>query len=246
MRLNKNKIAPQAKGRSGRRTEGGFSLVELVVVMLIITVMAGVVTPVASKILDREARKATTSEMQNVDQAVRIYFLDTGAVPSTASALTADPGGVTGWSGPYLSGGVGNGTGSSADFDMDGWRVPYVVSVAGDVWTLTSAGADRTQGSADDLVLDVDITRERRELTDERLAIINQSIRLYNDDWLSPAPPQTADPLSDTWSTAFGQLVGRGYIANSTTFLSDGWGDAFVRVGSSGPVVSVTSAHTGL
>ena len=245
MRSNENRTISHVKRRPRDGTEGGFSLVELVVVMLIITVLAGVVTPVASKIRDREARKATTAEMQNVDQAVRMYFLDTAALPVNASALTADPGGVAGWSGPYLSGGVGNGTGSSADFDMDGWRVPYVASVAGDIWTLTSAGPDRAQGTSDDLVLDVDITRERRQLTDERVAIINLSIRLYNDDWLSPPPPTVADPLSDTWSTAFGQLVGRGYLANSTTFLTDGWGDSFVRVGSSGPVVSVTSINTG-
>ncbi len=245
MSMDQNKDTSRAK--AGRRSgkESGFSLVELVVVMLIITVMAGVVAPVASKIRDREARKATTTEMQNVDQAVRIYFLDTAALPATASALTADPGGVAGWSGPYLSGGVGNGTGSSTDFDLDGWRVPYVISVAGDVWTLTSAGPDRIQATSDDLVLDVDITRERREITDERLAVINLAIRLYNDDWLSPDPPTAPEPLSDTWSTAFGQLVGRGYIANSVTFLADGWGDSFVRVGTSGPVVSVTSTHTG-
>ena len=174
--------------------------------MLIITVMAGVVTPVASKIRDREARKATRLEMLNVDQAVRMYFLDTAVLPGSANSLTSDPGGVTGWSGPYLSGGVGNGTGSGADFDMDGWSVPYVISVSGDIWTLTSAGPDRTQGTTDDLVLDVDITRERRQVTDERLVIINQSIRLYNDDWLSPPPPTTPDPLSDTWSTAFGPV----------------------------------------
>ena len=241
-----NTATPKSKRPRRSGTQSGFSLVELVVVMLIITVMAGVVTPVASKIRDREARKATRAEMQNVDQAVRMYFLDTAALPSSPSALTSDPGGVTGWSGPYLSGGVGNGTGSSADFDMDGWSVPYVSSMSGDIWTLTSAGPDRAQGGTDDLVLDVDITQERRQLTDERLAIVNQSIRLYNDDWLSPPAPTVADPLSDTWSTAFGQLVGRGYIANSATFLADGWGDSFVRVGTSGPVVSVTSVNTGL
>lgn len=225
--------------------ESGFSLVELIVVMLIITVMAGVVAPVASKVRDRGARQATLAEMQNVDEAVRIYFLDTGALPSTPNALHQDPGGLPGWSGPYLSGGVGNGTGSDVDFDQDGWRVPYALTTSGDVLTLTSAGPDRVQGTTDDMVLDVDITRERRELTDERLAIINLSIRLYNDDWLSPDPPTAPDPLSDTWSTAFGQLVGRGYIANSSAFLTDGWGDPFVRVGSSGPVVSVTSANVG-
>jgi type II secretion system protein G len=245
MTKHQNSDTAQAASPRKSSSQSGFSLVEIVVVMLIMTVLAGVVAPVASKIRDREARKATTAEMQNVDEAVRLYFLDTGALPANADAMTTDPGSVTGWSGPYLSGGVGNGSSSSTDFGMDGWGVPYSISVAGDVWTLTSAGPDRVQGTTDDLELDVDVTRERRELTDERLAVINLAIRLYNDDWLSPAPPTSPDPLSDTWSTAFGQLVGRGYLANSSTFLTDGWGDSFVRVGSSGPVVSVTSPNTG-
>lgn len=231
--------------RNQNQSRSGFTLVELVVVMLIISVLAGMAVPVASKVFDREARKATTAEMQAVDEAVRLYFLDTGALPTTASALSSDPGGVTGWSGPYLFGGVGNGAASSSDFDLDGWGEAYRVSSSGDVWTLTSSGPDRTRGTADDLVIDVDITRERRRLTDERLAVINLAIRLYNDDWLSPPPPQSADPLSDTWSTAFAQLVSRGYIANAAAYLTDGWGDSFVRVGTSGPVVAVTSVNTG-
>ncbi|MFT5734655.1 MAG: general secretion pathway protein G [Planctomycetota bacterium] len=224
---------------------GGFTLVELVVVMLIVSVMAGVVVPVASKVFDRGARKATSAEMQAVAEAVRLYFLDTVSLPVTASALSTDPGGVLGWSGPYLSGGVGNGSGSATDFDLDGWREPYQVSAAGDVWSLTSSGPDRTRNTVDDIVIDVDITSERRSVTDERLAVINLAIRLYNEDWLSPPPPVSADPLSDIWSTAFAQLVSRGYLSNAVIYLTDGWGDSFVRIGSSGPVVSVTSLNTG-
>lgn len=213
--------------------------------MLIVTVMAGVVIPVASKLQDREARLATRTEMQSVEEAVRLYFVDTGVLPAAASALSVDPGSLAGWSGPYISGGVGNGASSSSDFDSDGWRVPYSVSSSGDVWTLTSAGPDRAQGTSDDMVIDVDITRERRTITDERVAVINLAIRLYNDDWLSPPSPQVADPLSDTWATAFAQLVSRGYLANAAAYLTDGWGDSFVRLGSSGPVVAVGSSHTG-
>ncbi len=231
--------------RASEPRTAGFTLIELIIVMLIVTVMAGVVLPVASKVQDREARKATRIEMHSVEEAVRLYFVDTGALPAAASALSVDPGGVTGWSGPYISGGVGNGSSSSSDFDADGWQVAYQVSVSGDVWTLRSAGPDRAQGTADDIIIDVDITRERRTVTDERLAVINLAIRLYNDDWLSPPSPQVADPLSDTWSTAFAQLVARGYIANASTYLTDGWGDSFVRVGSSGPVVAVSSPNTG-
>ena len=221
----------------------GFTLVELIVVMLIITVLAGVAVPVAGKVFDRKAREATQDELRAFDVAVRAYFLDTGALPTTAANLYVDPG-TSGWAGPYLSGGVGAGA-STVDFDEDAWGVAYQRSSTGDQWTLRSAGPDRSFGTADDLILDVDVSQERRDLTVDRLDVINLAIRLYNEDWLSPPTPQVPDPLSDTWSTAYGQLVARGYLSNATEFRTDGWGADFVRTGTSGPVVSVRSVNVG-
>lgn len=224
--------------------QAGFTLVEVVVVMLIITILAGVAVPVAGKMFDREATKATRAEMAAFDVAVREYFLDTGALPTTATQLAVDPG-VTGWSGPYLSGGIAQGGASATDFDADAWGVAYQRQTTGDVWTLTSAGPDRAFGGADDIVIAVDVTRERRQQTVDRLEVINLAIRLYNEDWLSPPSPQSPDPLSDTWSIAHGQLVGRGYLANAAEYRYDGWGADFVRTGGAGPVVSVTSVNVG-
>lgn len=230
---------------SASKRRGGFTLIELVVVITIMTVLAGLVVPVASKIFDRDARKATTAEMQGIAEALSLYFVDTGQLPASPQHLAVDPGSVTGWAGPYLSGGVGSSGASATDFDEDGWGEAYTVGMAGDVWTLTSMGPDRSAGTSDDLAITVDVTPERRRLTQDRLAVINVAIRLYNEDWLSPPSPAIPDPLSDTWSTAYAQLVSRGYLANSPDYLSDGWGSAFVRTGTSGPVVEVTSPNTG-
>ena len=132
-----------------------------------------------------------------------------------------------------------------ADFDEDAGGGAYQRSSTGDQWTLRSAGPDRSFGTADDLILDVDVSQERRDLTVDRLDVINLAIRLYNEDWLSPPPPQVPAPLSATWSTAYGQLVARGYLSNATEFRTDGWGADFVRTGTSGPVVSVRSVNVG-
>lgn len=222
----------------------GFTLVELIVVMLIITIVAGVALPVAGKQLDREAEKATRAELASFDRAVREYFLDTGALPTSTSDLMADNA-IAGWSGPYLSGGVDLAGAAATDFDQDGWDVAYRLQRSGDVWTLTSGGPDRAIGGADDIVLEVDVARERRSVTADRLEVINLAIRLYNEDWLSPPPPDVADPLSVSWPSAFTQLVTRGYLPNSAQYQSDGWGADFIPVGGTSPVVAVGSANVG-
>ncbi len=225
-----------------RRSAAGFTLVEMIIVMVIITILAGVAVPVAGQAINREAQKATEAELKGFDEAVRQYFSDTGALPVGASALTTDNA-VPGWSGPYMSGAIQDS--ASADFDQDGWGVAYTQTIVGDVWSLRSGGRDRTMNTADDVVLTVDITPQRREITMERLQVINLAIRLYNEDWQSPPPPAVADPLSTSWPTAFTQLVSRGYLPNSPQYLTDGWGADFQRVGVSGPVVAVSSPNLG-
>lgn len=228
-----------------RTARAGFSLIEVVIVMTILTIMAGVVVPVASRAIDREAKKQTLNEMRGLDAAVREYFRDTGALPTGAASLIVDDA-LAGWSGPYVTGGIRLASGSGTDFDEDGWGVAYALDVTGDVWTLRSAGPNRTMNDTDDLILEVDVTAERRDLTIERLQVINLAIRLYNDDWLSPPLPATPDPLSLSWPTAFTQLVTRGYLPNSAEYQSDGWGADFQAVGGSTPVVSVTSLNLGI
>ena len=233
------KLRRTAKGR-----RAGFSLVEMVIVVTIISILAGIALPAVGATLDRAARRATQDEMRSIEEAVRGYFMDTLALPGAAVDLQQDPG-VVGWSGPYLSGAVQTAGAAAGEFDLDGWQVAYRLVRSGDLWTLTSAGPDRTQGSADDLALTVDVTRERRQVTTDRLRIINQAILLYNDDWLSPPSPQVPDPLSSSWPAALSQLVSRGYLPNASEFATDGWGDDFLRVGASGPVVAVRSANVG-
>lgn len=227
-----------------RTAQAGFSLVEIVVVMTIMAIMVGVAVPVASKAIDREARKQTEAEMRGMHEAVRQYFLDTGNLPANALALMQNDG-RAGWSGPYITGGIQQAGAGATDFDEDGWGVAYNLTILGDTWTLRSAGPDRTMNSTDDVILGVDITAERRDITSERLEVINLAIRLYNEDWLSPPSPATPDPLSASWSTAFTQLVTRGYLPNSTEYQTDAWGSNFTPVGGASPVVSVTSPNLG-
>jgi len=67
----------------------GFTLIELMVVMVILGILAGLIVP---RIMDRpeEARRTkATIQIQAIDQALRLYKLDNGQYPSTEQGLHA-------------------------------------------------------------------------------------------------------------------------------------------------------------
>lgn len=222
--------------RNGRwRPNSGFSLIELVIVMTIMAMLVGVVAPVASTMMNREAKKATLEEMQIYSAAVEQYFEDTTALPDEVSDLLADNA-VAGWAGPYLSGSVNDAAVSSTDFEADAWKNAYRLTISGDSWTLESRGPNRAWGGSDDLTVVVNVGGVRRQLTEKRLAVINQAVLSYNAYWLvNDAGTGRPVPLSDTWSTARTRLISTGFLSNATEYQTDAWGSAYVRLGSLGP-----------
>lgn len=71
------------------RRAGGFTLIEIMIVIVIVSVMAAFIVP---KIMDRpdEARQvAARQDIATIAQALKLYKLDNRAYPSTAQGLTA-------------------------------------------------------------------------------------------------------------------------------------------------------------
>jgi len=87
---------------TNRQRQRGFTMIEMIGVLAVIAILASIVAP---KIFDaiRDAKVNTfASNIQAVKTAVASYYKDVGALPSSASALIAQPSSVTGWKGPYL------------------------------------------------------------------------------------------------------------------------------------------------
>ena len=72
----------------------GFTLVELLVVIIILGILAAVVVFAVGGIRQRGQSNACAAEKRAAETAVEAYFADTGSYPGTWNQLTSDTGGV--------------------------------------------------------------------------------------------------------------------------------------------------------
>jgi general secretion pathway protein G len=144
-----------ASGRRGeasaRRTERGFTLVEMLVVITIIALIMALVGPRVLNYLTDSKIKAAKIQIQSFESALDLYYLDAGQYPTTAEGLRAlleRPGSTVAWSGPYLKGDA---------IPNDPWGKPYLYRSPGEhgAYDIESYGADGHEGGTG---ADADIT----------------------------------------------------------------------------------------
>lgn len=119
-------VAANIGKRSERRTRrgSGFTLLELLVVMVIIGLLAGFVAPRYFSQVGKSEVKAARAQMDALEKALDQYRLDVGHYPTTEqglAALVVRPANEARWDGPYLKRAVPN----------DPWGNQYVMTVPG-------------------------------------------------------------------------------------------------------------------
>ena len=132
-------------GRPGRtnrcRTARGFTLLELLVVMVIIGLLASYVGPRYFRQVGKSEVKTAMAQIDAFGKALDQYRLDNGRYPTTEQGLAAlmtRPANEAGWDGPYLK----------KDVPPDPWGHPYVYKAPGDhgEYDLLSYGNDGQPG----------------------------------------------------------------------------------------------------
>jgi len=132
--------------RKGYRKGSGFTLLELLVVMVIIGLLAGFVAPQYFGQIAKSERKAARAQIVELEKALDHYRLDAGRYPSTEqglAALVARPTDQSRWEGPYLRKAV----------PPDPWGRPYFYRSPGQNgadFDLISFGRDGQPGGTGD------------------------------------------------------------------------------------------------
>lgn len=131
-----------------RLTRSGFSLIELLLVLVILSVLAALIMPRFTNRSEKARITAASTDIQNIGTALKMFEVDNGRFPTSAEGITAllqQPPGVTGWSGPYLE---------RKEFN-DPWGNAYIYRSPGqnniDSYDLYSAGPNGQEGDEDDV-----------------------------------------------------------------------------------------------
>ncbi len=141
-----NKICINTVKRNRRDKSGytaavamrGFTLVELLLVLVILALIGGLVLPGIRGKAESAKANAAAAQVSRLAMAVESFYLDTGSTPDSLEMLVTESGDVKGWNGPYVKGSL----------LKDPWGREYEYTYPGEHgdFDLVSLGADGQPG----------------------------------------------------------------------------------------------------
>ena len=88
-----------------RRYNQGFTLMEMLIVLVLIGLIAAVAIPQVTRLLGSAKSRAATLQMETLSASLRYYEIDNGAFPTTEQGLQVlweAPADMVSWNGPYI------------------------------------------------------------------------------------------------------------------------------------------------
>jgi general secretion pathway protein G len=130
-----------------RGLSGGFSLIELMIVIIILGLLASLVMPNIMGKGEEAKRKLVCVQMKNVAETLKMFKLDNGVYPTTEEGLEAllkNPD-VESYPNYAVSGYF-----EGKNLPKDSWGSPFIYISDGSDFDLISLGADRKEGGEDE------------------------------------------------------------------------------------------------
>lgn len=120
----------------------GFTLLELLVVLVILGMLAALAGPRVMKYVSSAKSDTAKIQIEELSAALDMYKLEVGRHPNSQEGLQAlveAPGGATNWNGPYLK---------KKSIPKDPWGADYIFVSPGQhgAFDLSSLGADKREG----------------------------------------------------------------------------------------------------
>jgi general secretion pathway protein G len=134
--------------RRNRNPEAGFTLIELIVVLVILALLAALVVPNITKKMGESRGKIARIQIGALEEAIEVFNFDVGRPPTNEEGLQAlitNPGNLESWKGPYVKNG---------NLPMDPWDRPYVYRRPGshsNEYDLYSLGPSGKEGAGDEI-----------------------------------------------------------------------------------------------
>jgi general secretion pathway protein G len=135
--------APARARHYQRAAKAGYTLIEMLVVLTIISLILGLVGPRVLAYLGTSKVKTAKLQIENFASSLDLFYLDTGRYPTNSEGLAAlaqRPANVETWNGPYVKGG---------HVPADPWGNAYVYRLSGDhtpPYEIESFGSDGHEG----------------------------------------------------------------------------------------------------
>lgn len=122
-------------------SETGFTLIEILIVVVIIGLIASLVAPNLMKNLTHSKREIAKAQIEMLASAIKTYMMDVGKYPDSLEELIQSD--KKGWNGPYLA---------KKKIPLDPWNRSFVYKCPGDhdAFDLFSYGADGKEGGEGD------------------------------------------------------------------------------------------------
>ena len=124
-----------------QRRDAGFTLIEILLVVVIIGILAAVAVPRLGGRVGQAQIAAAKGSIGAICTAINLYETDNGKLPESLQNLMTK-GSEPNWNGPYLR---------KAESLKDPWGNEYQYTKQGNIYTVASAGPDGSFGSADDV-----------------------------------------------------------------------------------------------